>query len=261
MREFNHPFYWGNLNMAKLFKSLIRRTVFRKQHNLVALDEYYDVMGRLLKKHKVTGILDAGASHGRITKKLLRLFPDSQAYLFEPQSMYREKLNKYAEEDIRVHPYFVALSDKEGTIELHVTESPGCTSLYAPADNLQKMYPQAAGVKAIEMVEMTTIDQWCRNNGEPDIEMMKFDIQGAELSAMRGAMKTLKSTTLLVFTEIMFNPLYEGGAIYSEIDLCLRDAGFRLYNIYKVNEDANGGLVQANAIFISEKIWQSPAEK
>ena len=247
--------------MAKLFKSLIRRTVFRKQHNLVALDEYYDVMGRLLKQHSVTGILDAGASHGRITKRLLRLFPDAQAYLFEPQAMYRERLNAYAEQDARVHPYFMALSDQEGSIDLHVTESPGCTSLFEPADNLQKMYPKAAGVKQIETVEMTTIDQWCANNGDPDIQMMKFDIQGAELSAMRGAMKTLQSSTLLIFTEIMFNPLYEGGAIYSEIDLCLREAGFRLYNIYKVNEDANGGLVQANAIFIHEKIWQSPQAK
>lgn len=245
--------------MAKLFKSLIRRTVFKKHHNLVALDDYYVVIGRLLKQQRVSGILDAGASHGRISKRLLRLFPEAKAYLFEPQAMYRDTLNEYASQDPRVTPCFMALSDRDGSIDLHVTESPGCTSLFTPSENLQKMYPQAAGIKQVETVAMTTIDNWRAANGNPDIQVMKFDIQGAELAAMTGAMETLQATTLLVFTEIMFNPLYDGGAIYSEIDLCLRKAGFRLYNIYKVNEDANGGLVQANAIFIHNKIWKSPS--
>lgn len=79
---------------------------------------------------------------------------------------------------------------------------------------------------------------------------MKFDIQGGELMALRGAAKVLSSTTLLVYTEILFNRLYEGGAIYSEVDQLLRSCGFFLYDIYKPKYGSRGELMQGNAIFV-----------
>jgi hypothetical protein len=55
---------------------------------------------------------------------------------------------------------------------------------------------------------------------------------------------------LAIYTEIFFNPMYEGGAIYSEIDLFLRSCGFSLYNLYKPRADQGGMLEQGNAIFV-----------
>ncbi len=49
--------------------------------------------------------------------------------------------------------------------------------------------------------------------------------------------------------------MYEYGAIFSEIDLFLREFGFVLYNIYKPMSDDNGLLNQANAVYVhAEKI-------
>jgi len=217
----------------------------------VSFDEPFEVMARLLKGYQVSGFIDAGASNGRISRRLLRNFPAAQAYAFEPNALYAETLKQYAEEESRFHPQFVALSDCEGNATLHVTESPGNTSLFTPGRRLKEIASAGASVKSDDKVELATIDNWAQRNGDPPIELMKFDIQGGELKALHGAVCTLEKFTLLVYAEICFNPLYESGAIYSEIDLFLRDYGFGLYDIYKPKYNQKGLVMWANAIFVN----------
>lgn len=237
--------------MGNRLSSFIKRKIVGKNGNLVSVDEPYQVMAHLLKDHRITGMIDAGASNGRISRRLLQKFPGAHAYAFEPNPFYAETLRQYAKEDPRFHPQFLALSDREGTATLHVTESPGSTSLFAPGNRLRQMEPAAASPTREEQVELVTIDQWAQRNGDPAIQLMKFDIQAAELRALRGAVRVLHSSTLLVYTEIWFNPVYEGGAIYSEIDLFLRECGFALYDIFKPNYGPNGLLMWGNAIFLN----------
>ncbi|MHC4117837.1 MAG: FkbM family methyltransferase [Planctomycetota bacterium] len=237
--------------MTNLLSSFAKKKLLGKNRNLASFEEPFDVMPRLLKNHKVTGIIDAGASNGRISKRLLRRFPTAQAYAFEPNPLYAETLKQYAKDEPRFHPQFLALSDSDGQATLHVTESPGSTSLLDPGKRLQEMIPEGASVKSDEKVEAVTIDNWAQRNGDLAIELMKFDIQGGELMALRGAVNTLRNSTLAVYAEISFNPLYEGGAIYSEIDLFLREYGFALYDMYKPKYNANGLIMWANAIFVN----------
>lgn len=211
----------------------------------------YEVMTPLLRGCRITGIIDAGASDGHISRRLLRKFPGANVYAFEPNPLYRETLQQYAKNDSRFHPYFVALSDREGTAELYITQSPGSTSLFAPAERLRQVEPEGASIKSLEKVRTTTIDEWAKCEGGPEIQLMKFDIQAGELKALRGAVHTLQCATLLVYTEIWFNRLYEHGAIYSEIDLFLREYGFALYDIYKPRYDPGGPIMWGNAMFVS----------
>lgn len=237
--------------MANRLSSFIKKKLLGKNKNLVSLDEPYEVMARLLKSHQVTGIIDAGASDGRVSKRLLRKFPKACAYAFEPNPFYAEMLKQYAKDDPRFHPQFLALSDHEGTADLHITESPGCTSLLSPGKPLEEISPHGASVKSVEKIRIVTIDEWARRNANPAIQVMKFDIQGEELRALRGAVRVLHSSTLLVYTEIWFNCPYEGGAIYSEIDLFLREHGFVLYDLYKPKYNAKGLIMWGNAIFLN----------
>jgi hypothetical protein len=80
--------------------------------------------------------------------------------------------------------------------------------------------------------------------------MIKLDIQGAELKALRGASRILDEEVKLIYAEVSFHPLYEGGTTFGEVDGFLREHGFVLYNLYKVRADAKGMLDQANAIFL-----------
>jgi FkbM family methyltransferase len=236
--------------MANKVSTFIKKKFLGKNKNLISLDEPFEVIRRLLKGHNVTGIIDAGASDGRISRRLLRKFPEAQAYAFEPNPLYFDSLQHYAKEDSRFHPYFLALSDHEGSTELYITQSPGNTSLLKPGKRLKEIDPRGSCVKSSEKVQLVAIDNWAERNGNIDIQLMKFDIQGGELKALHGATRVLTNSTLLVYTEIWFNCPYEGGAIYSEIDLFFREHGFALYDIYKPKYSLTGLIMWANAIFV-----------
>ncbi|MDX1763368.1 MAG: FkbM family methyltransferase [bacterium] len=236
--------------MANLIQSLARKIFFGKTGNLISFDEPYAIVAKLLGSHEVTGILDIGASNGRICQRLIRLFPQATVYAFEPNPMYRETLQGQAAQEPRLKPQFLAVSDREGRAELNITESPGSTSLFKPGENLTGIYPEESHIQSVEEVETVTLDGWAGRQGNPAIQLLKFDIQGGELNALEGADSLLHSSALLVYTEILFNPLYEGGAIYSEIDLCLREKGFVLYDIFKPRYHKNGKVLWGNAIFV-----------
>lgn len=239
--------------MAKLFDNLVRNTIFAKKNNLLSLDEPYKVLENLLKKHKITGIIDAGASHGRISRRLLKIFPEASVYAFEPNPLYEKTLNQFAREDKRFFPHYCALSDHKGYADLRITESPGITSLYKPGKFLKEFDSHGSSLRSTKTVEVVTLDEWLREKGKPAIQLIKLDIQGSELLALRGSKCELKSSVLAIYTEVLFNPLYDGGALYSEIDLYLREQEFVLYDIFKPKYNSSGLLMWGNAIYIHRK--------
>jgi len=236
--------------MGKPLRWVLRKTLFGKKGNLIALDEPFDAIGKLMSGRRVGAFLDAGASDGRIARRLFKLFPDADAYLFEPHPNYTQRLADFAATNKKVHPQTVALSDETGEIVLHETTSLGQTSIFKASDRLAEITPHVRENHKAHHVPMVTLDNWSAEHGNPVFDVMKFDIQGAEAKALRGGRKTLDRGTKLVYTEVFFNRLYEGGAVFSEIDLVLRDAGFVLYNIFKPHCDARGTLTRADAIFV-----------
>jgi FkbM family methyltransferase len=249
------PSFCKRSTMSNRLSSFIKKKLLGKNKNLVSLDDPYHVMACFLKGTEVTGIIDAGASNGRISRRFLRNFPEAHVYGFEPNMLYAVTLQQYAKEDSRFHPQFLALSDHVGTADLHTTVSPGSTSLFTPGERLKEIDPHGVTLKSSEKVQVVTIDHWVENHGSPAIQLMKFDIQGGELRALRGAACVLQNSTLLVYTEILFNPLYKNGSIFCEIDLFLREYGFVLYDIYKPKYDPKGLLLWGNAIYLhSERL-------
>ncbi len=236
--------------MSNCLSTWLKRRVVGTLNNLVSLEDPFAAMRRLLVHCEVTGMLDAGASDGRISRRLLRRFPQAQVFAFEPNPCYAEPLRQYAKAEPRFHPDPVALSDERGRAVLKVTSSVGSTSLLTLGPRMQELLAEGGAVTRHEQVEVTTIDDWVQSHGSPAIHLMKFDIQGAELKALKGAIRTLQDSVLLVYAEVWFNAGYEGGALYGEIDTFLRQYGFVLHDFYKPKYDAQGLLTWANAIFL-----------
>ncbi len=236
--------------MPSITKKFVHKALFRGKGNLVSFHEPYQVIAALLRRHNVRGIIDAGASTGRISLRLLRAFPDATAYAFEPNPLYQEQLKKHAAADRRFRPQFHVLSDRAGSVTLNIAKSPGITSIFKPSRQLEQLCRDDATILEAIQVDAVTIDDWAEQSGVKSVEIMKFDIQGAELMALRGAVTMLRRSTLLIYTELLFNPLYEGGTLYSEIDLFLREAGFVLFDLYKPRYDERGKLLWANGIFV-----------
>lgn len=231
-------------------RRLLRRVLWGKHGNLASLDDPWKIIPSLLAGQAVTTLVDAGASDGRITRRLLRAFPQATAYLFEPNPAYAQALREYADRDRRVKPQLLALADRQGELEFYETASRGSCSLLKPSQHLLDHFPQQASVRRVTRVPAVRLDDWARQCRLPGIEVVKLDIQGAELAACRGGREVLGQSTLLIYTEVCFHRLYEGGAVFGELDQFLRELGFALYSLYKPKSDARGFLSWANALYL-----------
>ena len=239
--------------MSNHLGTYLKKKLVGKGHNLVTLEEPYHAMAKLLRRREVRGIIDAGASDGRISRRFIKLFDSASVHAFEPNQLYREPLEDYAQEEPRFSPHFLALSNRAGEADLHVTESPGSTSLFVPGSRLKENGYEGTDVQHVEQVRLTTIDEWAVGHAPDGIQLIKLDIQGAELAALEGAKRVLNTSTLLVYTEIWFNPAYQGGALFAHIDSFLRTNDFLLYDFYKPKYGSSGMLIWANAIYVHAK--------
>ncbi len=240
--------------MPNRFSSWLRKKFLGSENNLVSVNDPFLVIKNVLGGVRVGGIIDAGASKGRISRIFRRHFPAAEVYAFEPNPIYRRTLEDHAAHDPHFHPVYSALSDRQSGVELLVTRSPGNTSLLVPDRNLREIDPQGSQIQQRVAVEAVTIDQWAQG-AKAGIQILKLDIQGAELKALRGAARLLRQTLCAVYTEVLFNSLYQGGALFSEIDLYLREQGFSLHDIYKPKYHVDRRIMWANALYVDpEKV-------
>lgn len=91
-----------------------------------------------------------------------------------------------------------------------------------------------------EEVEVCTLDRWCQDNDiDPKrVNILKLDVQGAELQALYGARKLLE-TTKVVYLEVSFVPIYKDIPLFGEIDGFLRECGYRRHAIYPSDQPQN----------------------
>lgn len=78
----------------------------------------------------------------------------------------------------------------------------------------------------------STVDSLVQNSHLKNerIDIIKADVQGAELAVFKGARRTLSQATFVYFegSTVEYN---EGGACHYEVDAFLRSQGFFLYDL------------------------------
>jgi FkbM family methyltransferase len=129
--------------------------------------------------------------------------------------------------DVRFFPYAVGKRDGE-CATLHLTSGIGCTSIFEPNQALLAPFwhRQYWQIEKEIPITLTTLDTICYRHGiHPDV--LKLDIQGAELAALQGAEAVLEGV-LAIELEIAFQETYVGQPLFADIDIFLRARGFSL---------------------------------
>ena len=200
-------------------------------------------------------IFDVGAYIGEVVSKYRKLFPRAFIYPFEPFSdSFRVIQEKFKDFNL-VKPYQLAFSERAGKASFFVNPDKSCNSLLSPESNKTKY---ASGteeaITAID-VNLMTIDQFCEKELISEINILKLDVEGAELMVLRGAFEMLSRHSIgIIYTEIMFAPHYKGGVLFYDLCEFLADFGYTLFNFYEIKSAANGQLRWGNAIFVSPNI-------
>jgi FkbM family methyltransferase len=155
---------------------------------------------------------------------------------FEPQSDRAIERIQEDSEDIarsgetRIFP--VALGDGNKA-DLHINNVDATSSLFAFNRNLVDQFDGLAELETVDVVpiETTKLDEV---DVSLPIDLMKLDVQGAELSIVQSASHCLNHTAV-VHCEMEFGEIYKGQPLFHEVDRELRMSGFELIDIFPIH--------------------------
>lgn len=169
--------------------------------------------------------LDVGAHHGDSTLDVLAAFPAAMVHAFEPDAdNHAAAVVKLAGHAGRAVLHRAALSDRDGTATLRVNSHDGTHSLLDIG--AQRYWGAWAGPVGEADVPTATLDSFCAVAGIERIDLLKMDIQGAELSALRGASGLLARQGIgAVLLEVLFQPLYKDQPLFWDIGAYMASHG------------------------------------
>jgi FkbM family methyltransferase len=172
---------------------------------------------------------------------------------FEPSPAMYEELMKQPHPKMTFLPF--AIGDGQPAV-LNICSAPGMSSLLEPnLELLSHFHGFGEWGQVIERQSLTThrlddIDE------VQDIDFLKLDVQGSELSILENAPEKLRST-LVIQVETLFVPFYKDQPLFGEIDLILRKAGFLLHRFGPMASRVFKPLIVDNNIYngLSQTLW------
>jgi FkbM family methyltransferase len=202
-------------------------------------------------------IFDIGAHCGDTTAAYAKHFRESTIYSFEPFADSYSKLKTRFRDNNKVRIFQMAISDRDGVMDFYSNADSATNSLLPVTSEAEKWsdLPDDILLKDIVKVKVASIDKFCAKEGIDRIMILKMDMQGGELQALEGAEKMLTNRAIcLIYSELLFVPLYVGQAEYHQVCGLLSKFGYRLFDMYNFAYDNSGKIKWCDGLFIGPGI-------
>jgi FkbM family methyltransferase len=213
-------------------------------------DPLFEVV-QLLRTAGVSLVLDVGANDGGYARTIRQLGYRGRIVSFEPTREAYRRLIRSARGDTRWETLHLALSDFEGSTDIHVAGNAAASSSILPMlDRHREVRPSSAYTHD-ERVQVQRLDQVLPAlHRDHDVIFVKLDVQGAERSVLDGASASLP-TIVGVQIELNLVPLYDGQAPYRTLMDRLLEQGFELVGLVPGFTDGRTGqLLAADGVFM-----------
>jgi FkbM family methyltransferase len=139
--------------------------------------------------------LDVGANQGEWSIALIKALPESTIHAFGPSSKAFDLLSQNIKQYDKILSHKIALSDQEVSAPIYFDEEgSGQASLVN-----RRLEHFGTTWKKFEVVKVTTLDKWLASGPFLKPNVMKLDIEGFELAALKGASKTLEFIKVVQF--------------------------------------------------------------
>lgn len=165
-------------------------------------------------------VYDIGANVGTYTCFIASKLGPGHTVAFEPEPQNATKLHDNLKlNNLNAKFVEVALSDTNGTVDFALLGDEAGEGEHAIATNRNE--------KVIE-VKSARGDTIIKQEGLPMPSVLKIDVEGAELSVLRGLNETLRDHVRLVYVEVHPEKLPDFGDCEPEIRAFLEGAGFEV---------------------------------
>ena len=168
-------------------------------------------------------VFDVGAERGRYSRRYLEMFPQATVYAFEPGPVARSTLDKLAAKEPRLEVIPAAVLDWTGKAVLNIISADVFSSVL-------ELLPGWTKHKVVSQIMVPTIalDDFSILSGVERVDVLKIDVQGAELLVLQGATRLLETGIRVVLCELGYLERYAGQCWHDEIKAFLAGYGYRL---------------------------------
>jgi FkbM family methyltransferase len=152
------------------------------------------VFERVLRYCGCTHFFDIGASIGLFAWHALRVAPEAEVHLFEPDATNIALLKRTVASNklSRVHLWEGAVGAVTGEIDFLVDDVSGATGSIKDHTANPRSLHAAYGLSARRRVKSISLDNYLdRSSVEPRSPVLKIDVEGAEREVLEGAVGTV----------------------------------------------------------------------
>jgi FkbM family methyltransferase len=190
-------------------------------------------LAHFLSNWGVTDIIDVGANEGQFAQSMFGAGFRGSILSVEPQPDICQSLQARALHSPGLRWKVadpVALSDSEGQVEFHLTQSRAASSILRPNAGAASQVAEIVPEKTIVVKTMTLDALLARHSVNPRTTFLKIDVQGAEKLVLAGATSTLP---LLrgALVELSTATLYDSQPLLPEILAFMTTSGFEIWDV------------------------------
>lgn len=246
MNPINKILKFAGLRLARLGNaSPIWRNASEAQAKLIRLDS--------------PCIFDVGANRGKNSEVYLTQFPSCQLHCFEPLpecfKLLRSKFSKFP--NVQVHQ--MAMSDKTGLADFFCNALDETSSLL-PFSSAAQMNWEGVDIHTTNSipVECIALDDFIEKHTIQQVDILKIDVQGAEMAVLRGAEKALDSARIkVIFFEIITCDTYKNQPAIQDYLKFLDSKNYGLVGFYDQANGPDGQLRQLDALFAHRSLFHN----
>lgn len=227
--------------------------------SLIFLARYFsDKRAFKVQKKLITSprpiIFDVGAHIGQTAKTYRHFFPKASVYSFEPFPQSFQKFSQKHHRDRHIFGQNLAVSEQSGQVTFHANHDSATNSVLAIAPEGQVCWGKRLQSKEQLTVPAVSLDDFCREQNIQYIDILKLDLQGHELAALKGAEELLSRQAIdLIYFEFLVSKSYEEQPKLLDYIKLLEQHQYQLLDFYSpIRKGVQ--LLQCDLIFVSPKL-------
>jgi FkbM family methyltransferase len=197
-------------------------------------------------------VYDIGAYRGGWTRIAAQVFPGAQFVLFEANRDHAGELAASGRRHV-----IAALGASDGaTRAFHVPRAGDVTGASLYVENTAHYAEQNLQVREVETVRLDTL---VAREKLPAPDLIKIDVQGAELEVLAGASETMRGAAALI-AEVSLVDYNKGAPLIAEVIAAIDRLGFKCADLCEVHRNDRNFVLQLDLLFVRPLLFAKYGE-
>lgn len=165
-------------------------------------------------------VFDIGAYIGAYTFTAAEIATAGSIHVFEPNPQSAQRLRQTINNNGLTNVLLneCAIGDQSGVFQFHLHKTPTESGLV----NVEK-------TTSVIDIPVQTIDKYCQNKNIPKVDLLKIDVEGAELLVLHGATRTIRESRPIMIVELHRKQSTSFGYTVEDTVQHLQSIGYTLF--------------------------------